>query len=80
VSPSELFKDRAGVSLMIEDLFKWPHASSWVSFASAGPISERLLSHLVLEGKPNANHVRARIRNSRTRRLHKWLIIAQCFE
>jgi hypothetical protein len=28
------------------------------------------------EGKPNANHVRARIRNSRTQRLHKWLIIA----
>jgi hypothetical protein len=24
------------------------------------------LSHLVLEGKPNANHVRARIGNSRT--------------
>jgi hypothetical protein len=29
------------------------------------------LSHPVLEGKPNANHVRARIRNSHTRRLHK---------
>jgi hypothetical protein len=26
------------------------------------------VSHSVLEGKPNANHVRARIRNSRTRR------------
>jgi hypothetical protein len=38
------------------------------------------MSHPVLEGKPNANHVRARIRNSRTQRLHKWLIIAQCFE
>jgi hypothetical protein len=38
------------------------------------------VSHLVLEGKPNANHVRARIRNSRTRQLHKWLIISQCFE
>jgi hypothetical protein len=23
------------------------------------------------EGKPNANHVRARIRNSRTQRIHK---------
>jgi hypothetical protein len=31
-----------------------------------------LLSHPVLEGKPNANHVRARIRNSRTQRLHNW--------
>jgi hypothetical protein len=29
------------------------------------------VSHPVLEGKLNANHVRARIRNSRTRRLHK---------
>jgi hypothetical protein len=29
------------------------------------------LSHPVLEGKPNVNHVRARIRNSRTRPLHK---------
>jgi hypothetical protein len=30
------------------------------------------VSHLVLEGKPNANHVRARIRNSRTQQLHNW--------
>jgi hypothetical protein len=30
------------------------------------------VSHPVLEGKPNANHVRARIRNSRTQRLHNW--------
>jgi hypothetical protein len=30
----------------------------------------RSMSHPVLEGKPNANHVRARIRNSRTQRLH----------
>jgi hypothetical protein len=30
------------------------------------------LSHPVLEGKPNANHVRARIRNSRTQQLHNW--------
>jgi hypothetical protein len=30
------------------------------------------LSHPVLEGKPNANHVRAKIRNSRTQRLHNW--------
>jgi hypothetical protein len=29
-----------------------------------------LLSHPVLEGKPNANHVRARISNSRTQQLH----------
>jgi hypothetical protein len=30
------------------------------------------MSHPILEGKPNANHVRARIRNSRTHRLHNW--------
>jgi hypothetical protein len=35
-----------------------------------GPPSR--VSHPVLEGKPNANHVHARIRNSRTQRLHSW--------
>jgi hypothetical protein len=30
------------------------------------------MSHPVLEGKPNANHVRARFRNLRTQRLHNW--------
>jgi hypothetical protein len=30
------------------------------------------LSHPVLEGKPNANHVCARIKNSRTHQLHNW--------
>jgi hypothetical protein len=28
------------------------------------------VSHLILEGEPNANHVHARIRNSRTQQLH----------
>jgi hypothetical protein len=32
----------------------------------------RNLSHSVLEGKLNANHVCARIRNSRTQRLYSW--------
>jgi hypothetical protein len=31
-----------------------------------------MVSHPVLEGKPNVNHVRARIRNSCTHRLHNW--------
>jgi hypothetical protein len=32
-----------------------------------------LLCHTrFLEGKPNANHVRARISNSRTQQLHNW--------
>jgi hypothetical protein len=30
------------------------------------------MSHPVLESKPNANHVRARISNSRTQQLHNW--------
>jgi hypothetical protein len=30
------------------------------------------VSHSVLEGKPNVNHVCARIKNSRTQRLHNW--------
>jgi hypothetical protein len=34
-------------------------------------LEQEILSHLVLEGKPNVNHVRARIRNSRTHRLLK---------
>jgi hypothetical protein len=33
---------------------------------------DHFVSHPVLEGKPNANHVRARIGNSRTQRLHSW--------
>jgi hypothetical protein len=35
------------------------------------------MSHPVLEGKPNANHVRARISNSSTQQLHNMDIIAQ---
>jgi hypothetical protein len=31
-----------------------------------------------LEGKPNANHVRARISYSRTQQLHNMDIITQC--
>jgi hypothetical protein len=31
-----------------------------------------LMSHPVLEGKPNANHVRSRIRNSRTQRCRRF--------
>jgi hypothetical protein len=37
-----------------------------------------LMSHPVLEGKPNANHVRARISNSHTQQLHNMDIITQC--
>jgi hypothetical protein len=36
------------------------------------------VSHPVLEGKPNENHVRARISYSRTQQLHNMDIITQC--
>jgi hypothetical protein len=36
------------------------------------------VSHPVLEGKPNANHVRVRISYSRTQQLHNMDIITQC--
>jgi hypothetical protein len=40
---------------------------------SSGKAAEEgaAVSHPVLEGKPNTNHVRARISYSRTQRLHK---------
>jgi hypothetical protein len=34
---------------------------------------QHMLSHPVLEGKPNANHVCARIRISHTQLLHSWI-------
>jgi hypothetical protein len=41
-------------------------------------LTGHMLSHPVLEGKPNANHVRARISYSRTQQLHNMDIITQC--
>jgi hypothetical protein len=43
-----------------------------------GGLENTWLSHPVLEGKPNANHVRARISYSRTQQLHNMDIITQC--
>jgi hypothetical protein len=43
-------------------------------------LKSAFLSHPVLEGKPNANHVRARISYSRTQQLHNMDIITQCSE
>jgi hypothetical protein len=43
----------------------FPWGRSWGGAGGAA------VSHPVLEGKPNANHVRARISYSRTQRLHK---------
>jgi hypothetical protein len=44
----------------------------------AGAVRSGCVSHPVLEGKPNANHVRARISYSRTQQLHNMDIITQC--
>jgi hypothetical protein len=41
-------------------------------------IPQSSMSHPVLEGKPNANHVRTRISYSRTQQLHNMDIITQC--
>jgi hypothetical protein len=46
--------------------------SQATSILLASLCGEEYMPHPVLEGKPNANHVRARIRNSRTQRLHNW--------
>jgi hypothetical protein len=43
-----------------------------------GSVAGASVSHPVLEGKPNANHVRARISYSRTQQLHNMDIITQC--
>jgi hypothetical protein len=52
---------------------KWAHFSDSQHAQHGGPVS-----HPVLEGKPNANHVRARISYSRTQQLHNMDIITQC--
>jgi hypothetical protein len=51
------------------------HADFCALVASRGTAA---VSHPVLEGKPNAKHVRARISNSRTQQLHNMDIITQC--
>jgi hypothetical protein len=58
---------RATASQPAEDLLLYISCTTHV--VSTALVVE--LSHPVLEGKPNVNHVRARIRNSRTQRLHK---------
>jgi hypothetical protein len=53
-------------------------ASYWLPFEFQGRQCLHCigqLSHPVLEGKPNANHVRARISNSHTQQLHNMDII-----
>jgi hypothetical protein len=60
--------------------------NGWVTWRRTGQptvhvqcaLRQQPLSHPVLEGKPNANHVRARISYSRTQQLHNMDIITQC--
>jgi hypothetical protein len=62
------------------EIHSWAHAGCAGSSAGGGCAQgaeemrgrRREVSHPVLEGKPNANHVRARIKNSHTQRLHNW--------
>jgi hypothetical protein len=57
------------------------HTGQAFPLVDLGALSGRgasLVSHPVLEGKPNANHVRARISYSRTQQLHNMDIITQC--
>jgi hypothetical protein len=49
----------------------WP-APARAPMLPAWPSAHAHVSHPVLEGKPNVNHVRARFRSSRTQRLHNW--------
>jgi hypothetical protein len=55
-----------------KDEYPMPIADTLINNASGN------MSHPVLEGKPNANHVRARISYSRTQQLHNMDIITQC--
>jgi hypothetical protein len=53
-------------------LHAWRTTSTTVPKISAlaDPTYRACVSHPVLKGKPNANHIRARISNSRTQQLH----------
>jgi hypothetical protein len=51
---------------MMEGLIPKFQACGLYAFMGKSTDYSEMLSHPVLEGKPNANHVHARIRNSRT--------------
>jgi hypothetical protein len=68
-----------------KDEFPLPRIDSLVDAPASSELMSLLdcysghhLSHPVSEGKPNANHVRARISNSCTQQLHNMDIITQC--
>jgi hypothetical protein len=56
-----------------QPVFIRPNAAPTTTSQPGAPVS-----HPVLKGKPNANHVRARISYSRTQQLHNMDIITQC--
>jgi hypothetical protein len=55
-----------------------PSSQDSAQSGSTGLSGGAPVSHPVLKGKPNANHVRARISYSRTQQLHNMDIITQC--
>jgi hypothetical protein len=62
-------------------LVKWLYqtrSEGLTDYSDLSVLQPLRLSHPVLEGKPNANHVCARISNSRTQQLHNMDIITQC--
>jgi hypothetical protein len=66
------FSSKVNVCLPGVETTPSPGKDEVVVYKSLFKAGLRLLSHPILEGKPNVNHVRARIRNSRTQRLHSW--------
>jgi hypothetical protein len=64
----------------LDELIKvvWNHNTAISRSTGFTPFKLLFVSHPVLEGKPNANHVRARISYSRTQQLHNMDIITQC--
>jgi hypothetical protein len=67
--------NKARVEGCIVEQFKLKKVAHFTScyFAEEHNVfARKKMSHPVLEGKPNANHVRARISNSRTQQLHNW--------
>jgi hypothetical protein len=68
-------KMEATTQFSLANVQKWTDQGVWSKCQQAAC---GFLSHPVLEGKPNANHVRARISYSRTQQLHNMDIITQC--
>jgi hypothetical protein len=74
---NEIVNDLKGLGLDVPDVdfthkFLRSLLERYDTIATMLVRSDLTMSHPILEGKQNANHVCARIRNSRTKRLHNW--------